>query len=450
MKSSSIATVLALVPGIVCLLAVGGAGAVTTDGLLEPLGLEGLTVTSLSLYGGVLAAGTNGDGVYWQVDQYLPDSTWVHIGLDGLNVRAVYAHKSGPVGWAIGAGVDPPIGDSVFAYCSYMGQEFVPSSDGISDELTYGVFELDGFPDPSICGETYAAAGRAVYRREFSATIWVPVYIGTIECYIGTVVAHEDVAGVVLAGGAEGFAGFLLIKSVDFGDSWQDISPLLAYVHDVDFLGESAEVIFVASSRGVLRSMDGGDNWDEVLEPPAPDYHFVTEVAIDPTRPRIWAASGRHDEVSFLFYSDDLGETWQPLALTMFGAVTDLEVDHSGTLYFSHQSEGVFRLDATLVDVEDGTPPQPPAILYQNFPNPFNPGTTIPFLLRSAAPVVLTVVDLSGRRVSELLHETLGRGLHVTQWDGRNSRGQDVPSGVYFYRLQAGSYQVTSRMTLVR
>jgi len=40
MKSSSIATVLALVPGIVCLLAVGGAGAVTTDGLLEPLGLE--------------------------------------------------------------------------------------------------------------------------------------------------------------------------------------------------------------------------------------------------------------------------------------------------------------------------------------------------------------------------------------------------------------------------
>jgi len=110
----------------------------------------------------------------------------------------------------------------------------------------------------------------------------------------------------------------------------------------------------------------------------------------------------------------------------------------------------VFRLDATLVDVEDGTPPQPPAILYQNFPNPFNPGTTIPFLLRSAAPVVLTVVDLSGRRVSELLHETLGRGLHVTQWDGRNSRGQDVPSGVYFYRLQAGSYQVTSRMTLVR
>lgn len=441
---------LALTPGSASLLAVGSAHAVTTNGLLEPLGLDGLMVTSLGLYGSVLAAGTDGDGVYWQVDGFLPDSSWIHIELAGLNVRTVYVHKSGPVGWAIGAGVVPAEGDTLFTYCSFLGQEFVPNSEGISLDLTSGVSELDGFPDPSVCGETYAAAGRAVYRRDFGGATWTPVYIGTVECDIGTVTARDDVAGVVLAGGAEGFAGFLLIKSLDFGDSWQDISPVLAYVHDVDFLGETAEVIFVASSLGVLRSLDGGGSWDEVLEPPVPDHLYVTEISIDASRPRVWAAGMSQAGESLLFYSDDLGGNWQPVALELAGAITDLEVDQLGTLYLAHHSEGVFRIDATLVDVVDDIPPRPPAILYQNFPNPFNPDTTLPFLLRDASAVVLTIVDMSGRRVRELLRGKLNPGLHVTQWDGTGTRGQAMPSGVYFYRLQVDDYQVTSRMTLIR
>ncbi len=429
-----------------------GFGAVYGQGApipLEPLGLAEYTVTSLSLYGDVLAAGTDGSGVFWQLTGYLPDSSWVHIGLDGLAVRTVYAHKSGPIGWAIGAGVMPAEGDTVFVYCSFMGQDYVPNSEGISSELTMGVFELDGFPDPSVCGETYAAGGRAVYRRDFGGATWTPVHIASIEGEIVAVRAREEIPGVVLAGGAEGFAGFLLIKSLDFGDSWVDISPL-AFVQGVDFLGEAAEFIFAATSEGVLRSIDGGDTWEEVLDPPGPTGDMLTDLVIDPTRPRIWAAGTSWTGESPLFYSNDLGDTWQRVVTDLTGSFTDLGLDLEGNLYLAHSDAGVLRLDTALVDVSDDTPAHEPVVLYQNFPNPFNPDTTIPFVLRQESHVVLTLMDVSGRRVRTLVDATLGRGLHVASWDGVDVAGKDAPSGVYFYRLQAGDHLAIKRMALVR
>ena len=83
--------------------------------------------------------------------------------------------------------------------------------------------------------------------------------------------------------------------------------------------------------------------------------------------------------------------------------------------------------------------------LNQNFPNPFNPETWIPYQLASDAKVVLHIYDPQGRRIYS---QTLGHqkaGSHTAYWDGRNTAGESVASGVYFYSLEAGTFQATPK-----
>jgi hypothetical protein len=100
----------------------------------------------------------------------------------------------------------------------------------------------------------------------------------------------------------------------------------------------------------------------------------------------------------------------------------------------------------------DTPPPQTPeqTTLYQNNPNPFNPTTTIRFYLTERTNVTLTIFDAAGRRVRRLLDGPAPQGHNRTVWDGRNSVGQQVSSGVYFYRLEAGRFTETKKMVLLK
>jgi len=84
------------------------------------------------------------------------------------------------------------------------------------------------------------------------------------------------------------------------------------------------------------------------------------------------------------------------------------------------------------------------------FPNPFNPQTEISFSLPSGRDVELTIYDLRGRKVSTLISGFLATGSHAIKWDGRDSKGQNQASGVYFCKLSAGSIQLTGRLALIR
>ncbi|MCS6988941.1 MAG: T9SS type A sorting domain-containing protein [Chloroherpetonaceae bacterium] len=83
--------------------------------------------------------------------------------------------------------------------------------------------------------------------------------------------------------------------------------------------------------------------------------------------------------------------------------------------------------------------------LEQNYPNPFNPTTTIAYVLPKAEKVSLKVYDVLGREVATLVNEVKGAGAHATTFDAAN-----LASGVYFYRLQAGSFSQTKKMMLVK
>ena len=88
--------------------------------------------------------------------------------------------------------------------------------------------------------------------------------------------------------------------------------------------------------------------------------------------------------------------------------------------------------------------------LERNFPNPFNPETVLKFNLPEASRVSLNVYNILGQVVRTLVDEELPAGPHSVVWDGKNGQGTDVASGVYFYRLKAGSFESTMRMTLLR
>jgi subtilisin family serine protease len=92
--------------------------------------------------------------------------------------------------------------------------------------------------------------------------------------------------------------------------------------------------------------------------------------------------------------------------------------------------------------------------LNQNFPNPFNPQTSIQFAIpsRNSDPetVVLLVYNMRGQLISEVVHDELAPGSYTVQWNGRDERGKRVPSGVYFYKLTWGEQTVIRKMVILK
>lgn len=118
-------------------------------------------------------------------------------------------------------------------------------------------------------------------------------------------------------------------------------------------------------------------------------------------------------------------------------------VDHAG-------NEGPRTGPDVVTGIEEDPPPVR-SVLYQNTPNPFNPGTFIHYDLAEMTPVTLQIYDVSGRLVQVLKDGVMEpRGRYSVEWNGRNRNGAAVATGVYFYRLRAGAYNATRRMVMIR
>jgi hypothetical protein len=85
-----------------------------------------------------------------------------------------------------------------------------------------------------------------------------------------------------------------------------------------------------------------------------------------------------------------------------------------------------------------------------NFPNPFNPVTSIRFSLKEASDVKLSIYNMKGQLVSNLVNAPMNAGNHQLVWNGRDDKGSPVASGIYLYRMEAGSYRATQKMMLMK
>ena len=103
-----------------------------------------------------------------------------------------------------------------------------------------------------------------------------------------------------------------------------------------------------------------------------------------------------------------------------------------------------------LFETDPITIPKLPLSLYQNYPNPFNPHTTIKYYLPERKWVVLDIFAVSGKRIVRLLDSIRDSGMHTEIWDGKDTHGNLVASGIYFYKLRAGKMSTSRKMILLR
>jgi len=85
-----------------------------------------------------------------------------------------------------------------------------------------------------------------------------------------------------------------------------------------------------------------------------------------------------------------------------------------------------------------------------NYPNPFNPETTISFSTKEAGPVRVRVFNVKGQLVRDLVDGNLPAGYHRVVWDGKDSSNRGVSSGIYMYRMDAPGYSKTLKMMLMK
>ena len=160
-----------------------------------------------------------------------------------------------------------------------------------------------------------------------------------------------------------------------------------------------------------------------------------------------------------LHYSTDSGITWEEIQIDMPPTQLDYEwtvpsistdqakiriiMDNVGTDYVGISNS--FTIQATSVSVKlKGNSPET-FTLYPNYPNPFNPITTISFILPQPEQTALIIYNILGQEIIRLVDGKYDAGNHQVTWDASN-----VSSGIYFYRLQAGDFVETRKMVLLK
>jgi hypothetical protein len=88
--------------------------------------------------------------------------------------------------------------------------------------------------------------------------------------------------------------------------------------------------------------------------------------------------------------------------------------------------------------------------LSKNYPNPFNPTTTIDYSIPQAGNVELVIYNTAGQKIRTLINQMQDASFYKVVWDGRDESGQSVASGIYFYRLVAGNFSKIEKMTLIK
>ncbi|MFQ5607215.1 MAG: FlgD immunoglobulin-like domain containing protein, partial [Candidatus Zixiibacteriota bacterium] len=144
---------------------------------------------------------------------------------------------------------------------------------------------------------------------------------------------------------------------------------------------------------------------------------------------------------------DDAGSEWK-----LVGGSVDTDQNEVSAEITELGAYALFTTDIQ-TDVDDGgTGSIVPKHfeLHQNFPNPFNPTTTISYSLPQRAEVTVTIYNILGEKVRVFTEGRKSAGRHSVTWNSRNESGKPVASGVYFYKVQAGEFSASRKMVLLK
>ena len=341
----------------------------------------------------------------------------------------------------------------------------------------------------------HSNAGKAYIFNRDSAGNWTetaqiqPGDITSVQEFANAVAVDGNTAviGASKAGHAGGiFAGAAYIFERDAAGNWNEVSKLVASdAEPNDYFGTS---VFIDGGRIIIGAPyedTGGDeagaayifernatgNWNEVSKLVASDAEpidwFGYSVTISDNRAVVGAINedtGRSDAGAAYIFERDAAGNWSEAAKIQasdkeFGENFGESVSISGNFIlvgapkdrngFLIENGAVYVFAGAPVGIAGSTLPQA-FELEQNYPNPFNPSTTIGFTLPQSAAISLKIFDINGQLVKTLLNGTRAAGTHRVIWDGTDQFGAGVASGVYLYRLSAGSFTQIRKMMLIK
>lgn len=245
-----------------------------------------------------------------------------------------------------------------------------------------------------------------------------------------------------------------LFESTDAGATWtQTITGQQAFAVAVH---PTAHDVLVGTATGVLKRASGGTTFSPLLTSASPVYTLAFD-----RHERLYVGHWGPPGVQV---SLDNGNTWTtlalvppdiippPLAASKTGSndtrvVSILVNPFDDTVIVSTEDGSVYVFDDIASIVSNDTPTEIPGTyaLDQNYPNPFNPATVIDFEVPEASDVRIAVYDVLGR-VVQVLHEGItAAGHHAVTFDAQN-----LPSGIYMYRMESGNEVITRMMTLMK
>lgn len=130
--------------------------------------------------------------------------------------------------------------------------------------------------------------------------------------------------------------------------------------------------------------------------------------------------------------------------------VSDIAVGPDGVLWVGFSGGGIscYEPIPTFAETMDASPLE--FAITGNYPNPFNPGTTIEYFLTNDATIKITIYNIIGQKVHTLISENAQAGCHLIRWDGKNEIGLNVPTGIYIANLETGSISTSHTMMILR
>jgi len=193
----------------------------------------------------------------------------------------------------------------------------------------------------------------------------------------------------------------------------------------------------------VSRTTDGGANWEMIdtisnFNPLAVRNH--------PGDSNFFLAVGENNSNNGKsYYSDNAGYLWNTLSAPSQSILLDVSFTQEKAWAVGYYGT-ILKLD-TLTEVEEEYLSSVPLdyALSQNYPNPFNPSTKIKYSVPQLSNVIIKVFDILGNEIETLVNEEKGIGIYEITWISEN-----LPSGIYFYQLRAGSFVATKKMILLR
>jgi|GEM_PF-4761692 len=240
-----------------------------------------------------------------------------------------------------------------------------------------------------------------------------------------------------------------VFKTTDAGITWEEIGKLFSVIFYGGYAIDENNIIAVGQAGNLMHTTDGGSSWTtqnlggaDLLEATFTTYEqgIILGDAGNIYRTNNGGSSWNNETLAPEHPSSEC------ISNTFFGFICcekGTEGNSAGNTIFNEPDEDASGKNSYAALLGDE--------LIGNYPNPFNPSTTIAYRLNKQSQVTLQVFDITGRSIATLLKgETLSAGTHSINWNAIQSPGVQAGSGVYIYRLTVDGVSHTKRMMLVR